>query len=111
MLIRLMCVVGIANVFFVLCYEIISTAEVEFPELTICPNFLEHTHIWDRLCEVYEVCDQDTVTSGHILPKPGLSDTLDLSKYYYNITYGLDDLISLFEVETDEESSDTSQRY
>ena len=57
------------------------------------------------------MCNQDTVTSGNILPRSGLADTLDLSEYYYNITYGLDDLISLFEVETDEESSDTSQRY
>ena len=97
----------VSQMFFV----IISTAEVEFPELTICPNFLEHTYIWDRLCGVYELCNQDTVTSGNILPQPGSSDTLDLSQYYYNITYGLDDLISLFEVETDDESSDTSKRY
>ena len=60
---------------------------------------------------MYEVCNQDTVTSGNILPRPGLADTLDLSEYYYNITYGLDDLISSFEVETDDESSDTGKRY
>ena len=95
------------QIFFV----IISTAEVEFPELTICPNFLEHTYIWDRLCGVYEVCNQDIVTSGDILPQPRSSDTLDLSEYYYSITYGLDDLISLFEVETDDRSSDTGKRY
>ena len=63
------------------------------------------------MCGVYDLCNQDTVTSGNILPQPGLSDTLDLSEDYYNITYGLDDLISLFEVETDDESSSTSKRY
>ena len=96
---------------FKLFYYTFSTSEVIFPEVTVCPNFLEHTHKWKYLCEKFNVCDQEQFSIGNIFPENKSMGAIELSEYYDDATYKLNELISLFEIETDLAPSDDSSRY
>ena len=58
----------------------------------------------------FGVCDRDNVTSGSVFPVNDSFDNLKLSEYFVDITYSLTDLISLFEIETDEASPESNSR-
>ena len=71
-----------------------------FPEITLCPDYNGVTHDWNTLCNSYNICDVNSFFDEHVFPLPLESPDLELSAFYQNITYNLEDLISKFTVST-----------
>ena len=71
-----------------------------FPEITLCPDYNGMTHNWDNLCKIYDLCDVKKFNEGQFVPKSPSFSSEDLSNYYLNITYALEDLIVGYGIET-----------
>ena len=86
-----------------------SSADVAFPEISLCPGYNGRIFNWDYVCKTYNVCDVQTFKRGFQFPQGTLFSTLMLSDYYRNITYSLEDFVSAFDVGTTNENDETNR--
>ena len=92
-------------------FYVFSSGKVAFPEITICPLFSEDTHNWIDLCKKFGMCNRENFENGQLFPSDDWKSNITLSEYFKDITYELSDLISGFEVLTEEKSVVTNKRY
>ena len=77
-----------------------SSAEVAFPEFTVCPDYNGMTYDWDTLCVTYNLCYAKSFQNGNIFPNDTKLSEQSISDYFKSISHSLKDLVSKVEITT-----------
>ena len=86
----------------------LSSAEVAFPEFTVCPDFNGMTYNWVTLCAVYNSCNAQSFQNGNIFPNSHNLPTSTISDYFKHISHNIEDLVSSVELATTNNIEDTN---
>ena len=69
------------------------------------------SHKWIVLCDKYELCDKEQFEQGYVIPSNASFSGFELTEYYLEITYKIEELISHLDVMTSKENPETNKIY